>query len=167
MSAAGSSFVQVSSPSTLDHGSSCSDPSESSMLTGKHVRVGRGFVKVSRYEHEASRGARQPPLSPTSPHFASSRADDDTAIGQVRKRKWYPACFRRRRCISLGDGLPGRLPMPPERPVISEENITRPVTSEENITIHEGQVYYPHVSAYKSVVETHVRCSHIRRPGRG
>jgi hypothetical protein len=105
MSTEGSDFVRATAAATFGHGSSSSNQSDlSTPTTAKHVRMGRGLVKVTRYENEVHRGKRSP-VSPVS-LAASSPLGDDASPGQSPRRKWFNTPILRRRNVSLGGGLP-------------------------------------------------------------
>jgi hypothetical protein len=106
MSIEGSDSIRATATSAVGYGSSSSNHSDlSTPTTVEHVRMGRGLVKVIRYENEAHRGKR-PPVSPVSPASASSPLSDGTNPGQSSRRKWFNTPLLRRRNVSLGGGLP-------------------------------------------------------------
>ncbi|QRV79337.1 hypothetical protein RhiJN_07352 [Ceratobasidium sp. AG-Ba] len=101
MSNGGSDFVHLSATPSVAHDASSSNQSDLSGLSNdKHVRMGRGLVKVRRYESEAGRGSKRSPTSPISP----VSTDDNEILGPSQKRRWFQVPLRRRN-ISVG-GIP-------------------------------------------------------------
>ncbi|KAG8737516.1 hypothetical protein FRC10_008096 [Ceratobasidium sp. 414] len=69
-----------------------------------HIRMGRGLVKVKKYEEEASRGSKWSPTSPTSSTSPTSPTPISGALGGSIQ-KWFQPLLRSRN-VSFGGASP-------------------------------------------------------------
>ncbi|KAG9104371.1 hypothetical protein FRC06_003177 [Ceratobasidium sp. 370] len=111
MSNTGSDSARVAATTSTRHGTPSSNRSEPTSADSGHIRMGRGLVKVKRYEKEASRGSNWSPTSPTSPASVASPTSpvpptptSSPLEGQERafRRRWFQPPFMRRRNVSFG-----------------------------------------------------------------
>ncbi|KAG8736491.1 hypothetical protein FRC12_017576 [Ceratobasidium sp. 428] len=105
MSNEGSDFAYIPAGRSAGHDTLSSSRSGAASPSIEYVRVGRGFVKVKRYENEATQGGKRPPSSPISP-TSIQNLFTSAISGQSPKRKWFVVPLVKRRKTSTGGESP-------------------------------------------------------------